>query len=376
MSTDKSVKTVKTKARVLLVDDDPIILDSLSAVLTMDGYEVTTAAAIQQAMRCLDAGEYNAVITDLRLPGGDGYELLRHVRSRYPHLPVIMTTGYGTVNSAIDAIRQGASDYLAKPLLDEDIRAAVARAVQQQRLAAAAGRRSGADRCSFASIVGCEMRMMKVLELAAAVADSRSTVLITGESGTGKSLIARAIHAQSPRRDGPFVEVSCGALPETLLESELFGHVRGAFTNALADKAGKFTAAEGGTIFLDEISSASPQLQVKLLRVLQERRFEPVGSNQTSQADVRVVLATNYDLWQEVQAGRFRRDLYYRVNVVNIELPPLRQRVEDIPLLAEHFLQKYLAVGGKGILGFSPESMRLMQRYDWPGKVRELENGD
>ncbi len=226
----------------------------------------------------------------------------------------------------------------------------------------------------FSNIIGTDFRMLKVFDLVEAVADSQSTVLITGESGTGKSLIARAIHAHSPRGEGAFVEIACGALPDTLLESELFGHVRGAFTHAVTNKPGKFAAADGGTIFLDEVSTASPQLQVKLLRVLQERRFEPVGSNETQEVDVRVILATNHDLQSEVRAGRFREDLYYRINVVNIELPPLRERIGDIPLMAEHFLEKYLDGSNKNIDGFTPEAIELMHHYSWPGNVRELEN--
>jgi len=223
-------------------------------------------------------------------------------------------------------------------------------------------------------IVGQDYRMMRVFELIDAVADSRVTVLITGESGTGKSLVARAIHRRSRRSEQPFVEVSCGALPEMLLESELFGHVKGAFTDALTDRVGKFAAADGGTVFLDEISTASPAFQQKLLRVLQERTFEPVGSNRTVSVDVRVVLATNRDLWGEVEAGRFRRDLYYRVNVVNIELPPLRERVEDIPLLAEHFLERFRRENSKPAWGFTDAAVDAIRRYHWPGNVRELEN--
>jgi transcriptional regulator with PAS, ATPase and Fis domain len=253
---------------------------------------------------------------------------------------------------------------------------AVGRALQQQQILFENRQLKMAlnERYSFSNIVGSDFRMAKVFELIEAVADTRTTMLVTGESGTGKSLIARAIHAHSSRRNGPFVEVSCGALPETLLESELFGYVKGAFTHAFADKAGKFAVADGGTLFLDEISTASPQLQVKLLRVLQERKFEPVGSNDTREVDVRVILATNRDLMMDVQAGQFRKDLYYRINVVGVELPPLRERISDIQLLAEHFLRKFLAASHKRIGGFDKQAMEVMQRYSWPGNVRELEN--
>ncbi|MFP3937914.1 MAG: sigma-54-dependent transcriptional regulator [Phycisphaerae bacterium] len=373
---EKPTDTERTHGRILLVDDDQIILDSLSGFLEVEGYEVSVAPSVEQARNELDAGRFNLVITDVNMPAGSGFELLRHVRENYPETVVVMVTGYGTIETAVDAIKQGAYDYLTKPIIDDDVRMAVRRALDQQRLLAENRRLRAAltDKYSFENIVGQDHRMVKVFDLIEAVAPSTTNVLITGESGTGKSLVAKAIHTHSPRSAGPFVEVACGALPETLLESELFGHVRGAFTGAVADKEGKFAAADGGTIFLDEIATASPQLQVKLLRVLQERRFEPVGSNRTRQVDARVLLATNRDLWAEVQAGRFREDLYYRVNVVSIELPPLRDRAGDVPLLAEHFLRQLQQPGPRRIRGFTPEAMTFMQRYPWPGNVRELEN--
>jgi len=363
-------------ARILLVDDDAIILDSLGGFLELEGYDVTTAESVAQAVQCLKAGRYSLVLTDVSMPTADGFELLRHVRANYPEIVVILITGYGTIESAVEAIKLGAYDYLTKPIIDDDVRMAVRRALEQQRLLDENRRLKAAlsDRYGFANIVGQDYRMAKVFDLIDAVADARTTVLVTGESGTGKSLIARALHTRSPRRDGPFVEVACGALPDSLLESELFGHVRGAFTHAIADKPGKFAAADKGTIFLDEIATASPQLQVKLLRVLQERQFEPVGSNETREVDVRVILATNHDLAAEVKAGRFREDLYYRIHVVVIDLPPLRERVGDIALLAEHFLSKYVAAAGKDVRGFTPEALERMQRHAWPGNVRELEN--
>jgi len=368
--------TGQAKASILLVDDDQIILDSLGGFLELDGYNVTIASTIAKAINCLKASQFNLVITDVSMPASDGFELLRYVKANHEEVVVILVTGYGTIESAIEAIKLGAYDYLTKPIIDDDVRLAVQRALQQQRLLAENRqlRQALSDRYSFRNIVGQDYRMAKVFDLIDAVADSRSTVLVTGESGTGKSMIARAIHAHSPRASGPFVEVACGALTETLLESELFGHVRGAFTHAVTDKMGKFAAADKGTIFLDEVATASPQLQVKLLRVLQERQFEPVGSNATQTSDVRVILATNHDLRAEVAAGRFRDDLYYRINVVNIELPPLRERIGDICLLAEHFLAKYLDGSNRPIEGFAPETLELMQRYNWPGNVRELEN--
>ena len=374
--TDIGEAAVAKKAGILLVDDDQIILDSLGGFLALEGHNVTTADTIARAMDCLRGSQYDLVITDVSMPASDGFELLRYVRANHADIVVIMVTGYGTIESAVEAIKQGAYDYLTKPVIDDDVRMAVRRALQQQRLLAENRRLKQAlsDRYSFRNIIGQDYRMAKVFDLVEAVADSRTTVLMTGDSGTGKSLIARAIHAHSPRRGKPFVEVACGALPDTLLESELFGHVRGAFTHAVADKPGKFAAADGGTIFLDEVATASPQLQVKLLRVLQERQFEPIGSNETQEVDVRVLLATNHDLQDEVQAGRFREDLYYRVNVVSIPLPPLRERVGDIALLADHFLAKYRDGADRPARSFAPETMERMERYPWPGNVRELEN--
>ncbi|NQU75159.1 MAG: sigma-54-dependent Fis family transcriptional regulator [Planctomycetes bacterium] len=362
--------------RILLVDDDQIILDSLGEFLRMEGYSVVGCESTEEAMRVLAVEHFHLVLSDVMLPGSSGLELLQHVRKHYPDLVVILITGYGTIESAVEAIKHGAYDYLTKPIIDDDVRMCVRRALQQQQLLAENRqlRRQLEVRFGLDNIIGCDHKMLKIFELIEAVADSRATILMTGESGTGKSLIARAIHAHSPRSTMPFVEVSCGSLPETLLESELFGYVRGAFTNALSDRQGKFSAADRGTLFLDEIASASPALQVKLLRVLQERQFEPVGSNVTQTVDVRVLLASNRDLAEEVAAGRFRQDLYYRVNVVNIELPALRERPGDIQLLVKHFLDKYTAQSGKRGVELSEQAIGLMQRYDWPGNVRELEN--
>jgi DNA-binding NtrC family response regulator len=364
------------RQHILLVDDDKIIVDSLGEFLRLEGYEVDGADSVDAAQACLQKQVYNVVITDVNMPRADGFELLRTIKDRFPDLVTIVITGYGTIESAVEAIKMGAYDYLTKPLSDDEISLTVQRAVQQQALLKEnRSLKQQLDlRYSLDSIVGHDYKMLKTFDLIESVADTKTTVLVTGESGTGKSLIARAVHHRSQRCGKPFIEVSCGAIPETLLESELFGHVKGSFTGAVSDKDGKFKAAEGGTIFLDEINSASPAFQVKLLRVLQERKYEPVGSNHTATADVRVILASNVDLKKEVEAGRFRQDLYYRINVVAIHMPTLVERLSDIPLLAEHFLKKYRVEVGKEVLGFTPEAVQALQRYHWPGNVRELEN--
>lgn len=375
-------------ARILIVDDDPIVAESLAEFLRIDGYDSVTALDAVEALDALNEAQnesrgpnepprpFNLVICDVSLPHMDGMELLKEITTRHPGTAVIMLTGYGTIESAVDALRIGATDYLTKPVVDAELRMSLERALRQQALLA----ENQALRCQLDSrfgmgnIIGSDHRMLKIYELIEAVAPSRTSVLMTGESGTGKSLIAHAIHNASPRKDKPYVEISCGSIPETLLESELFGHVKGAFTGAHTDKIGRFLAADGGTLFLDEINSASPAMQLKLLRVLQERKFEPVGSNQTVQVDVRVVLASNQSLEDLVAEGKFRQDLYYRINVVKIELPPLRDRVSDIPLLAENFLGKNVQELGKQLLGFSPEAMDAIRRYRYPGNVRELAN--
>jgi len=303
-------------------------------------------------------------------------EVLRQMTRRHPTVAVILLTGYGAIDSAVEAVRLGAVDYLTKPVVDKELRFALQRAMRQHTLLAEnhSLKTQLDERFGLESIVGSDHRMVRIFDLIQAVAPSKTTVLMTGESGVGKSLVAHAIHRLSPRRDKAFVELACGSIPETLLESELFGHVKGAFTGAHADKVGKFLAADGGTIFLDEINSASPGMQLKLLRVLQERRFEPVGSNETIEVDVRVVLASNQPLETLVADGRFRQDLYYRINVVKIELPPLRERTSDIALLAAHFLTKHAGDLGKQIVGYSPDAMSVLLRYSYPGNVRELQN--
>ncbi len=364
------------KPRILIVDPDEYVAQSLITILGRNGFGLIHVPGFNEAVSELQRQVVHLVISEVNLTGSDGFELLRVVKSRFPAVGVLLITGYGTIESAVDAIKLGAYDYLTKPLVEEDIQLAVERALQQQMLSLENQRlRSRLERQSgLSTIVGQDYKMLKIFDVIETVADSRITVLITGASGTGKSLIARAIHRQSARREAPFIEVSCGAIPETLLESELFGHVKGAFTGAVIDKPGRFKAADGGTIFLDEISTASPALQVKLLRILQERQFEAVGSNRTETVDVRVILATNVDLQKEVDAGRFRQDLFYRVNVVNIVLPGLSERLSDIPLLAQHFVNKYRDEVRKDVEGIDDEAMHVLQGYHWPGNIRELEN--
>jgi len=362
--------------KILIVDDDQIIRESLCEFLKLEGYQCRGADGFNSALKELEKQDYNLVVTDVNMPQTDGFELLRVIRKRYPELVTIVITGYGTIESAVEAIKMGAYDYLTKPIIDDEIRIIVNRALEQQALLQANRNLKNQLRSQFGleNIVGHDYKMLKIFDLIEAVADSKATVLITGASGTGKSLIARAIHHRSDRLEKPFVEVSCGALPETLLESELFGHMKGSFTGAINDKQGKFLAADTGTIFLDEISSAPPSLQVKLLRVLQERQFEPVGSNETKTVDVRVILATNRELREEVSAGNFREDLYYRINVVNIEIPTLAERLTDIPLLAKKFLINMCARHGKEKAAFSEDALAYLESYNWPGNVRELEN--
>src|SRR5882724_5914010 len=317
------------KPRLLILDEDRIILQSLSQFLVREGYEAKTTDEAADALAQLEATQFELLIADINMPGVKPADFLRDIRRRFPQTVVVIITGYGSIEGAVEATKMGAFDYLTKPIVDDEIRVVIEKAIRQQSLMFENQTlKQQLDlRFGLENIVGHDYKMLKVFDLVDAVADSRTTILATGESGTGKSLLARAIHHRSPRRDKPFIEVSCGSLPETLLESELFGHVKGAFTGAISDKPGRFLAADGGTIFLDEINSASPAMQVKLLRVLQEKAFEPVGTTETRTVDTRVILATNVDLGQLVAEQKFRQDLFYRINVVNIKLPPLRHRL-------------------------------------------------
>jgi len=366
-----------SKAQLMIVDDDPLVADSLAVFLKSRDYGVTVETDAHRALRRLrDGVAADLILTDVNMPGLDGFGLLREARKVDPNVVVVMLTGYGTIESAVKAMREGAEDYVTKPVIDEEMLLTVERALKRRKLTQENEQLKRQLRSSLKldNLIGADHRMRKMFETMQTVATTRATVLLTGESGTGKSMVAKAIHHASTRSDKPFVEVNCGALPESLLESELFGHKRGAFTGAEADRLGKFMRADGGTIFLDEIATASPALQVKLLRILQERRFERVGDDESVEVDVRVVLATNIDLKRAVDEGRFREDLYHRINVVSIEIPPLRDRRSDIPLLAEHFLKRYATENEKAVEAIGDEAMQLLVRYEWPGNVRELEN--
>jgi len=368
--------TDEIRLRVLVVDDDQAIREALSRTLEKFGYEVVLAEDGQAGLDRLREGEIHILLADLQMPKLSGQELLKAAKTIAPDVEVIVITGHGTVEDAVEAMKDGAYDFITKPFkrvqLERTIRRAAekqALALQNRRLQARLDELQGAG-----SIVGTSPVMLRTLELVRQVAPSTATVLIQGESGTGKELIADAIHHGSPRREQAFVKVNCAALPEHLLESELFGHERGAFTGAVARKEGRFELAHGGTLFMDEIGDISVAMQAKLLRVLQSGEFERVGGTRTLKVDVRLVAATNTDLAGLVREKRFREDLYYRLNVITIQLPTLRERREDIPLLAHHFLRRYVAKNAKPLGGFTEEAMDLLQTYNWPGNVRELEN--
>lgn len=363
------------RRRVLVVEDEENMRNLLSQLLRQEGFDVDTAADGDAALRKASSGEFDLVLLDVRIPDKDGMQVLRELRREDPGAVVMIVTGYATLEMAVEAMREGAFDYISKPFKKDELLLKVRRALEHEQLREE-NRKLAEElraRFKFEGIVGSSPRMQEVLRVAAAVAPTDATVLIYGETGTGKEILARSIHDQSRRAEGPFVAINCGAIPETLLETELFGHEKGAFTSATGTRVGKFEAADGGTIFLDEVGDMSPAMQVKLLRVLQERTFERVGSNKPIRVDVRVIAATNKDLRHLVREGRFREDLFYRLSVVPIELPPLRERQEDIPLLAQHFLEKYRTKYGKSVTGFTPQAMRKMRRYPWPGNVRELE---
>jgi two-component system, NtrC family, response regulator AtoC len=367
---------METRGRVLIVDDEVNARTALAELLRDEGYQVETAADGFKALPKLDEFAPELLLTDLKMPGMDGLELMRKARARDQDCVIVVMTAYGAVDTAVKAMREGAADYVTKPVNVEELSLVLARELDRRRLRAEAGqlRARLAERHRIQNLVGSSPVMHEVFETVLQVAPSRASVLITGESGTGKELVAAALHQHSPRASGPFVKLHCAALAETILESELFGHERGSFTGAVARRDGRFQQADRGTLFLDEIGEVSQAIQVKLLRFLQEHEFERVGGNQTVKVDVRVVAATNRDLKKLVAEGKFREDLYYRLNVVSIEMPPLRARPSDVPLLASHFLARYAKDNGKTISGFSDEALARLVAYDWPGNVRELEN--
>lgn len=371
-----NMANMEPKGRILVVDTDNVAMRAMIDFLRLQGFAAHVAVTFDQALKLIAEDTYELMLCDINPPGGGGFELLELVRRRHPETVVMMMTGYGTIESAVEAIKLGAHDYLTKPIHDAELRITIERALAQRKLLQKSSewRREIEGKYGLHCVKGHDYRMQRLFELMEAVAASKVTVLVQGPSGTGKSLVARVIHQLSDRRDQPFVEVSCGALPETLLESELFGHMRGAFTGAVSNKPGKFRTAHNGTIFLDEVATASPTLQTKLLRVLQSSQFESVGSNRTETVDVRVILATNADLDEEVREGRFRPDLFYRINVVTLDVPALADRVGDIPLLARHFLAKACTEAGRVVDGIDAAAMRLLECYNWPGNVRELEN--
>lgn len=361
---------------ILVIDDEEVLRKALNRFLSDQGYEVKAFGDWEGALSLLKERTFDLLLVDLMLPHISGVEVIRRSREIQPGLVSIVMTGYGTIPSAVEAIRSGAYHYVTKPFELEDIGALIAKALDHSRLREENRvlRRQLKEKYGFENIVGRSDRMKEIFQLVEKIADTDSTVLVLGESGTGKELVARAVHFRSRRAERPFVAVNCAAIPEGLLESELFGHVKGAFTGAIATRLGKFEEADRGTIFLDEIGDMSPPLQVKVLRVLQERSFQPVGSSKTREVDVRVIAATNQDLTRLVAENRFREDLFYRLNVIPVTLPPLRERIDDIPPLASHFLKKYNLENQKEVAGFSEGALELMRHYSWPGNVRELEN--
>ncbi len=361
---------------ILVVDDDADMREMLQDMLKDRGHQVTTAGSGSEALKALGEGDYWVVLTDLRMKGMQGLELLTEIRRSHPDVNVILMTGFGSVETAVEAMKHGASDYLTKPVKKDELVRVIERVIREASLRREVSRlrKEVHKEYSFLQILGKSKPMQAVFDLIKRVADSPTNVLITGESGTGKELVAKAIHYNSDRKDAPFIPVNCAAIPEQLLESELFGHMRGAFTDAKFDKRGLFEEAQKGTLFLDEISELPLMLQAKLLRAIQEREIRRVGANKPIPVDVRIIAATNLNLGEEVKAKRFRDDLYYRLNVIELKLPPLRDRREDIPLLVEAFLKKCGESRGKDVKGVSEAALAMLMDYAWPGNVRELEN--
>ena len=378
-----NLTSTETKGNVLVVDDESDIRESLEALLSMEGYSVDLAQNATEGLHKLETRGYDLVLLDLMMPDRSGMDVLKEVRERDRETPIFMITAYGSVEAAVNALKIGANDYFSKPWDNEKLLIEIEHMIARRRLEYENThlKRALKQRYSFPNIIGKSDRMIRMLDLVAQVSPSRSTILITGETGTGKELVAKAIHANSPRADNLFVAVNSGSLPPELLESTLFGHVKGAFTSAIQSKKGYFEVADHGTIFFDEIGTIGPETQIKLLRVFEEKEFTPLGSTEPIRVDVRILAATNADLYQLVKDGKFREDLYYRLNVINIGLPALRERKEDIPLLVSHFFthycqenNKFLDSTGRSALRFEPEAMQVLMEHTWPGNVRELEN--
>jgi two-component system NtrC family response regulator len=361
---------------ILVVDDEKNYLVVLEALLAPEGYEIITVDNGRDALRLVRESDLDLAITDIKMPGMSGMELLEECKKVKPELPVIMMTAFGTIETAVEAMKSQAYDYITKPFQNEQLKLTVRKALENYRLVKQNRLLSKAlsDRFKFGNIIGKSKPMLEIFDSINKFAQTKASVLITGPSGTGKELIAKAIHYNSDRKERPFVSVNCGALTETLLESELFGHEKGAFTGAVAMKKGRFEMSDGGTLFLDEVGDMPASLQVKLLRVLQEMEFERVGGTRTIKVDVRVLSASNRKIKEDVANGLFREDLYYRLNVMNIEVPPLRERIDDIPLLVKHFIEKYRDDDGEKKIELSPDVWKVLYNYPWPGNIRELEN--
>lgn len=362
--------------KILIIDDEKSILDLLSVVFKKEGYIVETSLSAKTALELIDKEEFDLILTDIKLPQMSGMKILKYAKEKYPAMPVVMITAYGTIKQAIEALKMGAMDYIVKPFNMEELKIIVAQGLENRRMKQenVLLKKDLEEKYGMNNMVGKSKKMLEVYNLIEKIAVTDSTVLISGESGTGKEIAARAIHFHSRRRERPFVSINCGALPENLLESELFGHVKGSFTGAIVNKKGMFETAEKGTLFLDEVGEMSPWTQVKLLRTLQDRKVRRVGGTEEFPIDVRIIGATNQDLKKRIEEGKFREDLFYRLNVISLELPPLRNRKEDIPLLVSHFLSKYCDKMGRDMKRMAPRVMKVFESYSWPGNVRELEN--
>ena len=362
--------------KILIIDDEKSILDLLSVVFKKEGYRVRATLSAKKALELLNKEEFGLILTDIKLPEMSGFEILKRVRESKPDIAVVMITAYGNVKQAVEALKAGAFDYVVKPFDVDELKIIVAKALEKKRLQEEniLLRKELKEKSSFETVVGKSKKIKQVYSMIEKIAGTDSTILVTGESGTGKELAARAIHSLSPRQENQFVSINCGALPENLLESELFGHVEGAFTGAVADKVGLFEVAQRGTLFLDEVGEMAPWTQVKLLRTLQDKKIRRVGGTEEAAIDVRIIAATNQDLKEKISEGKFREDLFYRLNVISFEMPPLRERKEDVPLFVNHFLKKYSMEIGKSMKRIAPDVMKLFESYPWPGNIRELEN--